>query len=79
MDEVGALDFPGMLQGRGYIQNVQTGETDQFRAKRPNDLRHAPAFKAHIDDTDLMAMRGQSRRDVFQVERLGAKKRSQAK
>jgi hypothetical protein len=76
---IGTLDLLGMAQGRGYIQNVQTGDARQFRAKRPDDLGHAPAFKAHIDNADLMAMRGQSRGDVFQAQRLSAKKRSETK
>ena len=67
-----------MMQGRGYIQNVQAGEAGQLRAKRADDPGHAPALEAHIDDADLVAMRGQGRGDIFQAQRLGAKERRQA-
>ena len=75
---VSALDLFGMVKCRGYIQDVQAGDTHQFRAKGADDLRHTSSLEAHIDDADHVPMRAERRGNVLQAQRLSAKKRSKA-
>jgi hypothetical protein len=73
-----ALDFAGMAQDCGNIQNMKARDAHQIGAKPPDNSRHAFAFKAHIDNAHLMSVRAERRRNVFQAQRFGAKKRSKA-
>ena len=73
---IGALDLFGVQQDRGNIQNVQAGDAHQLGAKPPDDPFHAASFKTHIDDANLMSACAERRRNVFQSQWLGAKKRS---
>jgi hypothetical protein len=72
---IGALDLAGVAQDCGDIQNVKAGDAHQIGAEPPDNARHVFAFKAHIDNAHLMSVHAERSRNVFQSQRLGAKKR----